>query len=109
MNEKIKYYDFWVDVPKSNPKDWKYQALKIAAVNPEMAIYAKQLLHVGSNHKRTRIFNLGKNDHNNLHLGYLSIRSIVEFQLVRMDGKTRYTFKKIAEYKIDKSLKVREL
>lgn len=99
------YYDFYVGVPNSHPKEWKYQPLKIAAHNEEMAIYSKLLLHIGFQPVRTRIFNLKGHDNNLLYQASLSVRMVVKFELANLSGKTKYRFKKVAEYTSDRILK----
>lgn len=102
MAAPIRYYDFYVAAPNTNPSEWKYQAWKIAALSPEMACYAKMLLHVGDSPVRTRKFSLS----DGLYLAHMSIRLIVEFELVHREGKTKYRFKKIDQYKISDDLKI---
>jgi hypothetical protein len=102
----VKYYDFLVGIPREHPRYWKQQNLKIAATDPEMAIFARQFLRIGSSPKRTRKYHLGKDDDNKLSLAYMAVRKIIEYKLVSTNGKTRYTFKKVAEYRIDKSLNI---
>ncbi|WP_052593212.1 hypothetical protein [Aureispira sp. CCB-QB1] len=102
----IKYYDFLVGIPGENPKEWKLQKLKLAAMSPEMAVYTRQFLRVGRSPKRDRKYHLGKDDDNKLSLAYMSVRKIIEYDLTATNGNTRYTFKKVNEYRIDKNLKI---
>lgn len=105
MIKPLFYYDFYVGIPSDSRKEWKYQPLKIAAYNAEMAIYSKLLLNIGSNPVRTRKFNLKGHDSNLLYQASLSIRMIVEYKLVCLEGKTKYRFKKVAEYAFNGSVK----
>lgn len=105
MNNPLFYYDFYVGIPSDSRKEWKYQPLKIAAHSAEMAIYSKLLLNIGSNPVRTRKFKLKGHDSNLLYQASLSIRMIVEFELVRLDGKTKYRFKEVAKYAFNGALK----
>lgn len=102
----IKYYDFLVCAPNTNPREWKLQKIKIAATSPEMAVYARQFLRISSSPKRTRKYHLGKDDDNKLSLAYMAVRRIIEYELKDTRGNTRYTFKKVAEYRIDKNLNI---
>lgn len=102
----IKYYDFLVAEPNADTKDWKLQKLKIAAHSPEMAIYARQFLRIGASPKKSRKYHLGKDDDTKLSLAYMAVRKIIEYDLMTAQGNTRYTFKKINEYRIDKSLNI---
>ena len=102
----IKYYDFLVAVPNTHPNEWKLQKPKIAATGPEMAVFARQFLRLDPSLKRARKYHLGKDDDNKLHLAYMAVRKIIEYELVETRGNTRYTFKKVAEYRIDKSLNI---
>lgn len=106
MLQKIKYYDFLVCAPNTDSREWKLQKLKIAAISPEMAVYARQFLRISSSPKRTRKYHLGKDDDNKLSLAYMAVRRIIEYELKESKGKTRCDFKKVAEYRIDKSLKI---
>ncbi|BDS11168.1 hypothetical protein [Aureispira anguillae] len=82
----IYYYDFYVGVPNSQSKAWKYQALKLAAHDPEMAVYTKLLLYIGSNPPRTRVFNLKGHNTDLLYNASFSVRLIVEFELAHIEG-----------------------
>lgn len=103
---EIKYYDFYVGEPQSHPKEWKYQALKIAALTPENAIYAKFLLNLGAMPRRAWAFDLKNDQSTFLSLGRMSIRKIIEYKLVHRTGKTQYRFKKSGEFIITLNLKV---
>lgn len=96
----IYYYDFWVAAPNSNPRDWKYQAWKIAAKTPKMAICVKMLFVSDLDKMKTE---------NALILARMSIRRIVEYELSHQEGKTKYRFKKRAEYYIMEDLKIKDI
>ncbi len=92
------YYDFLVGEPNSHPDTWSYQALKIAAKSPKMAAYFKMLLIQDFKSKAT--------PNEILMFARMSVRVIVEYELTSRQGKTKYRFKKKAEYRIQEDLKV---
>lgn len=91
------YYDFYVGEPKSNPIDWKYQPWKICAKSPRQAAFFK--MFIISDFKKAKPEDV-------LVLAFMSVRVIVEFELTNRQGKTKYRFKKKAEYRIQDNLKI---
>jgi len=102
---KLKYYDFYVGLAKESPKDWKYQAWKVAAYNPLTALHIKRLLSREISSRTKQNFSLGKE---NLYSSYLSVRRIVEFEIAKIEGKTKYRFKKVREFTLNERLKITE-
>lgn len=98
------YYDFWVAAPKSNPRDWKYQDWKIKAATPKQAVLVKMLLAFLDSKKNLEL-DLGSL----MALARMSVRRIVEYELVDLQGKTKYRFKKRAEYYINEELKIKNI
>lgn len=92
------YYDFYVGEPKANPSDWRYQPWKLAAKTPMQAACFKMYL-IQDLKAKSKIIDV-------LILARMSIRLIVEFELTNRQGKTKYRFKKKAEYRIQEDLKI---
>lgn len=92
------YYDFYVGEPKSNPKDWRYQPWKLAAMSPKQAVLFKMYL--------IQDFKAKVKNEDILMFARMSVRIIVEFELTKREGKTKYRFKKRAEYRISEDLKI---
>lgn len=99
---ELKYYDFYVGIPGENPKEWRYKKIKLAAYDPLSALFYKRLLLLDI--KKAKIENLSLDQ--SLYHSYMAVRRIVEFELAKVEGKTKYRFKKINEYTLNKHLKI---
>lgn len=67
-DKTLKYYDFSVGLPRTYPSQWKYQALKIAAFSPELAVLAKMFLTINPNNQAHRSFEIKRGNNPKLML-----------------------------------------
>lgn len=113
MSREWFYYDFIVGTPRQTEEEWNYQNLKVLARSPEYAVIARTYFHSSFSHINThRKFKLPTNKHTRsdfFYLAYMSIRRVVEYKLIKKEGKTRWTFKKNRIYEINGAGEVVEI